>query len=202
MSTQDRDQDRPERTERGSVSRRGFIGLAGVAAAGAGSYLGREATPADPAVADATLTDADLVGRESYVEWRIDPERAPLPAYLADAVPSFAGGGTATGYVSDGTTGLPKYVESAVFTADDWDAITDATAEWFADSHADPPTVTRREPDRVAWHGTTEGGLLDAVRVDRVDDAVAITIVGGRSTGLGPRDAARRYGNAVRDRIR
>lgn len=156
----------------------------------------------DPTIADTVLTEADLVRQESYVEWQVDAARAPLPSYLSKAVPSFAGRGTATGFISDGTRGLPKYVESAAFATDGWEALVDATAEWFADTHDASPTVDRYESDRVAWHVPAGDGLVDAVRLDRVEDVVAVTVVGGETAGLGPRNAVHRYGSAVRNRAR
>lgn len=200
MSKHDHTRGGCDGSSRGSLSRRGFLGLASAAAAAQIGYSELEDTLFDPAVADTVLTEGDLVGQDSYVEWQIDAVRAPLPAHLRRTVPSFDGRGAVTGYVSDGTRGLPKYVESAVFTGEAWGAITDATAEWFADTHANAPTVTRRDRDRVAWHATTREGIVDAIHLDRVAGLVAITVVGGRPTGLDPRTAARRYGTAVRER--
>lgn len=187
---------------RGHISRRGFLGLAGAAATVSVGASELEDRLLNPELADVVLAESDLVGSESYVEWEVSPTRAPLPSYLREAVPSFAGRGAATGFVSDGTDGLPKYVESAVFAADGWASLTDATAEWVAGTHGDSPTVTLRESDGLAWQAPTGEGLVDSVRLDRVDDLVAFTIVGGRPAGLDPETATRRYGSAVRDRAR
>lgn len=189
-----------------AVSRRGLLAASAAGAAVGGfGYTKLDGATDDSALADVVLSEGDLVQADSYVNWRVNTRSAPLPSHLREAVASFTGtGGTARGFVSDGTAGLPRTVESAAFPGvADWEAVAAASIGWFERTHDAIATIEQRETDVVEYRFPTDSGLVDAVRLDRVDDLMTLTIASGDPRDrLGPRTAVRRYAGAVRDRAR
>jgi hypothetical protein len=187
-----------------ALTRREVLATSGALALG-GVLSG---TPEDASVSseDSTpvLAAGDLVQSDAYVEWQVNAEMSALVEHLRATVDAFEGAGSAaTAFVSTGADGIPQYVESATFAdADAWPAVGEQTAAWFAERHGTAATAERREADVGAWTFAAGDGTLDAVRLDKVDDRVVLTIVGGENAAaLDPLTAARQYAAVVRGRI-
>lgn len=198
---------------RWDLSRRGFLGATGAVTVGTASSRGAERGASRRATesagrhvgaSDVVLSRRDLVGSEAYVERPVDAAEATLTRHLRDAVESFTGAdGAATGFVRTGGADLPLSVESAAFPTDaPWRRIVPATAAWFGGTRDTTPTVERRGREAVEWSVTTDGGLVDAARVDRRDNLlIFIVVAGDPGAGVVPLDALRGYSKLIRDRI-
>lgn len=150
------------------------------------------------------LATGDLVNDGAYVEWAVDPTASPLVAHLRETVAAFEGTDVeASAFLSSGAPGVPRYVESATFAdAGAWPAVGEATATWFAARNDATATPVRREADVRAWTVPADAATVDAVRLDRVDDLLVLTVAGGAPDArLDPRAATRRYAAVVRGRV-
>lgn len=187
----------PTPTRREVLTASGALALGGVLSAGDAGET------ASPEVSTPVLDAGDLVQSGAYVEWQVNAENSALVEHLRGAIGAFEGDGSAaTAFVSTGADGIPQYVESATFAdADAWPAIGEATAAWFAERRGTTATAVRREADVAAWTIPAGDGTVDAVRLDRIDDLVVLTVVGGeRAASLDPLTAAGQYAAAVRGR--
>lgn len=197
-----------------SLSRRGFLGATGAVTVGIdglrvtenrASRRDTESKGSHVGASDVVLSRSDLVGSEEYIEQPVDVAEATLTRHLRNVVDSFTGAdGAATGFVNDDADSLPLSVESAAFPTDaPWQRIVPATAAWFGDTHGTTPTVEWRGRETVEWSVTTGEGLVDTVRLSRVDDLLLFTVVAGeQSAGLSPESAVRRYARIGRNRVR
>lgn len=188
----------PTVTRREVLAASGALALGGVLSDTAG---GESAAPQD---ATPVLVADDLVRTSAYVEWEVDAGASALVEHLRATVDAFEGAGSAAAaFVSTGADGVPQYVESATFAdTDAWPAVGAATAAWFAERRGTVATPERRQADVATWTVAAGDGTLDAVRFDRVEDRIVLTIVGGEhAAALDPLTAARRYAAVVRGRI-
>lgn len=184
-------------------SRREVLAAAGTLALGAVVASGE--APADaPSEDQIVLSTTDLAASHAYVEWAVDPAASPLVAHLRETVAGFEGTDVAaSAFLSSGTADVPRYVESATFAnADAWPVVADATAAWFAARRDATATPVRREADVASWTVPAGVGTVDAVRLDRVEERLVLTVAGGApDAALDPRAATRRYAAVVRGRV-